>query len=726
MSDAPEPGELVRELYDACSGAPDLPSALDGLLATVRRRLGPVRAMATGRLGDRFEVRGQEVPGGEASDLSRLLRDRSGASSEASLELPPLGSFRVLPFGSERDFLGHLLVEEGLPEGWERELAPALAAAAPAFARAAELDGLRTRLRHARETVEGFHAVFEALPDPVVVLDSGDRVVLANRRAELLFRSAPDDSEGRRRAVQTNNLYFSAFRARSVLTEGRAAARELVLVNPDDGADLLCEVTGVADGEDGRSTSRVVYILRDITDLKRAAAELESHYRRLLAVEHELRRETERLNVIIENAGVPILVTDERSDIVLLNREAERLFDVAPAGADGHAGFRPVRANDAALTGLIGNFLLQPQARRQDELELEDPDGGRRFPARVTLTKIATPRGEPTAVVCVLHDLTSEAENQALAAKLRALNAELEERIETAVHELAVRNRELEEQREGLAQASRLKTEFLAMMSHELRTPLNSILGYSSLLSEGLLGDLSADQSRALAKTRGASEHLLSLINDILDLSKVEAGKMALAPASVPVGAFMSDFEEGCAPLLADSPLDFRVRVEEGLPPVHVDPTRLRQVLLNLVSNALKFTDEGSVELRIGLEGEDRVRFEVEDTGIGIEKENLEVIFEGFRQLEEFPTRAQKGTGLGLAISRKLVGLMGGHLRVRSVHGEGSVFWFSVPADGPSHETETEVHDGAGRDGTDGRPGAIRAHQRGPRRGHEAAHGREA
>lgn len=693
----PDVRALERELRRLCDDAPDLGSALEGLLEFAATVGGARRGLAAARLGKRTEWRARGVPR-QGSPTPVAILD--GHLQAPDGELPPeidlrsWGTFRTYPFGDpDRGFRAVLLVEAPCEEdGFDS----ALPAAVPGLARLAQLEIMRDKLEEADALLLDFNTVFDAIPDPVMVLDAQERISLANRRAELLFQAAEGDSEGRRRAVQTNNLFFSAFRAHSALGEGGGGDRELVLVDPDDGSDLLCEVTAVFGDARSRDPSRVVYNLRDITDLKRAAGELETHYRRLLAAEHQLRRETKRLNVIIENAGVPILVTDEESDIVLLNREAERLFEVAPTGADAATDFHSVRTNDAVLTGLISNFLLQPKSRQEEEVKLTDPEREEPFPVRVTLTKIASERREPAAVVSVLHDLTSEAENEALARKLSTLNAELEERVEEAVSELAQRNQELEEQREELAKASRLKTEFLAMMSHELRTPLASILGYGSLLSEGLLGDLTPDQERALAKTRAASQHLLSLINDILDLTKVEAGKMALSLEPVSVRTFMAEFEETCHPLLEGASLEFEVDVEADLPPMRVDPTRLRQVLLNLVSNAVKFTNEGWVQVRVGLvDPGKRIRFEVEDTGIGIEEKNLEVVFEGFRQLEEFPTREQKGTGLGLAISRKLVDLMGGSLQVRSTHGEGSTFWFSVPrADQARSDEATQAADG--------------------------------
>jgi PAS domain S-box-containing protein len=521
----------------------------------------------------------------------------------------------------------------------------------------------------------------DALPDPVLVIDADSRIVLSNRRAVELLVAEPDDSQGRRHAVETNNLFFSAFRARAILQSDQPAAqRELLLVDPVDGSDLLFEVLDRPFQDAGSEGERRIYVMRDITDLKLAAHELEIQISRSLAAEYAARRETEKLNVIIENAGVPIVVTDRQTNIVLMNPEAEGLLEVAPSGSTDATPVHHIKANDAKLAGFLNDFLLQSRRRREARISLVAPDNATEFPALVVSTKILDERSEPTAVVTVLRDLTQEVDNQRLAAELRGLNAELGDRVLAATGELEERNRELEERRAELEQASRMKSEFLATMSHELRTPINAMMGYNSLLREGLFGALTGGQEDVLDRMKRAAEHLLSLVNDVLDLSRVEAGQVYLCAEEIDLRDFLDGLSESVRPLASEKSLTYSVEVAPDLPSIMTDGTRLRQVLLNLLSNAVKFTDSGSVSLRAAPNGAtDRVRIAVLDTGIGIDEAHRESIFEQFTQADQSATRSRGGAGLGLAISRKLIRMMGGTLDVESTFGEGSTFSVELP-----------------------------------------------
>jgi signal transduction histidine kinase len=224
-----------------------------------------------------------------------------------------------------------------------------------------------------------------------------------------------------------------------------------------------------------------------------------------------------------------------------------------------------------------------------------------------------------------------------------------------------------------------MKSEFVTTISHELRTPINALLGYSSLLQEGIFGEISDGQSAALDRMRASAEHLLKLINDILDLSTVEAGKLRLNVERIELAPFIRDVSETARSIVARKSLAFEVEIADGLPDVHTDVTRLRQVLLNLLGNAVKFTDVGHVLLRVVGDGDDHVLIEVEDTGIGIGEDDIDAIFEEFRQADQSVTRSFGGTGLGLAISRKLLTLMGGSVSIESQLGEGSTFRVRLP-----------------------------------------------
>jgi signal transduction histidine kinase len=222
-------------------------------------------------------------------------------------------------------------------------------------------------------------------------------------------------------------------------------------------------------------------------------------------------------------------------------------------------------------------------------------------------------------------------------------------------------------------------------MSHELRTPLNAIIGYSEMLHEEIAETDQRDLADDLQKIRGAGQHLLSLINDILDLSKIEAGKMELATEDFDVRATIEEVTTTVRPLVEKNDNRLDVRCDDDLGTMHSDPTKVRQMLLNLLSNASKFTDGGTITLeamrRPGANsGSDIFLFKVSDSGIGMTPEQMKKLFEAFSQAEASTTRKYGGTGLGLAITRHFCRLMGGDVTVESKPGIGSTFTIELPA----------------------------------------------
>jgi signal transduction histidine kinase len=228
--------------------------------------------------------------------------------------------------------------------------------------------------------------------------------------------------------------------------------------------------------------------------------------------------------------------------------------------------------------------------------------------------------------------------------------------------------------------ANKAKADFLASMSHELRTPLNAIGGYADLVLEGIRGPVTDEQRADLERVKRSQQHLLSLINDILNFAKIEAGRVRFDLREVAVDAVLSGLETLVAPQLREKSLGYEHRSCGARASVHADPERLQQILLNLLSNAVKFTPTGG---RVLVECEvvaDAVEVRVRDTGIGIPPEKLEAIFEPFVQVRTELTRPHEGTGLGLAISRDLARAMGGDLTVESTPGVGSRFTLTLPA----------------------------------------------
>jgi len=229
-----------------------------------------------------------------------------------------------------------------------------------------------------------------------------------------------------------------------------------------------------------------------------------------------------------------------------------------------------------------------------------------------------------------------------------------------------------------LAQTSRAKSEFLANMSHELRTPMNTILGFTEMVLDGLYGDVPEDLKEQLSDIQVNGRHLLRLINDVLDLSKIEAGRMELALGEYSVREIVDVVYASLRSLAAEKGLQFTIDVPDDLPVAYGDNGRLTQCLMNLTGNAIKFTRKGAVEIGVQLVGSELV-YRVNDTGIGIPQEELENVFAEFRQVDATVTREFGGTGLGLSISKKFVEMHGGRIWVESELGKGCTFFFAVP-----------------------------------------------
>ena len=297
---------------------------------------------------------------------------------------------------------------------------------------------------------------------------------------------------------------------------------------------------------------------------------------------------------------------------------------------------------------------------------------GTRLPVEVVATKINGPGGEPERLVANVQDITERKRLQK--ARERAL-------------ELEARNRRSEE-------ANRLKSQFLANMSHELRTPLNSIIGFGELLHDGEVGALTPKQIEFLGDILAAGRHLLGLINDVLDLAKVEAGKTEFRPEPVDLGDLTGKLVQSLRAATADKQIEVEVSVDPTLTDVALDPGRFKQILYNYVSNALKFTpDGGRVVVRLTPEGADRFRVEVEDTGVGVAADNRQHLFVAFQQLDSSAAKRHPGTGLGLALTKQLTEAQGGEVGMRPAPSQGSVFFAVLPRRPPPQPVRTAGDD---------------------------------
>ena len=387
----------------------------------------------------------------------------------------------------------------------------------------------------------------------------------------------------------------------------------------------------------------------------------------------------QRFSLLLEAAPDGILEVDPKGRIVVANTEAERLFQrsrgelvglpvemlLPERFRGGHFSHRAHYAAHPVRRPMGGGLDLY--AVRKD---------GTEFAVDINLSPLSGVEGGH--VMCVLRDVS---QRRGAEEKIRILNQSLERRSS----ELAAANQELSSRNQEVERANRLKSEFLASMSHELRTPLNTILGFSELLSEQNAGPLNEKQKRFLTHIQHDASHLLALINDVLDLSKIEAGRLELRLEEFPMAVAAAEVLTSIRPLSAtkgislDSDLDTQLTLQ-------ADRLRFKEILYNLLSNAIKFTPSGG---RVWIESsvaDGSVCIVVGDTGIGIEPEDQQEIFESFRQVSATTKGVREGTGLGLAITKRLVEHHGGRIWVESEPGKGSRFFFTLRLSQPEKE----------------------------------------
>jgi CheY-like chemotaxis protein/CHASE3 domain sensor protein len=364
---------------------------------------------------------------------------------------------------------------------------------------------------------------------------------------------------------------------------------------------------------------------------------------------------------------------------------------IAPAAADGtvHAVlelgfFRTLYPEDQELLERLSEALgvairSSKDRTRLEELLEETQRQGEELQTQQEELRVSNEELEVQARA--LKESQAQLESQQ--AELEQTNAQLEEQAQLLEHqrdELATAQAVLAQRAADLERANQYKNEFLANMSHELRTPLNSSLILAKILADNRSGNLTAEQVKFAQTISSAGNDLLAIINDILDLSKIEAGKVELSPQTVLIARTVDELLRTFQPVAQNKGLGFAATVAPGTPErLETDAQRLGQILKNLISNALKFTEAGQVSLRVCAGTGNTLRFDVQDTGIGISEHQREIIFDAFRQADGSTHRKYGGTGLGLTISRDLARLLGGDISVASTPGEGSTFTLTLP-----------------------------------------------
>ncbi len=391
-----------------------------------------------------------------------------------------------------------------------------------------------------------------------------------------------------------------------------------------------------------------------------------SHICRDNADRRQLASAALHLAAVVASADDAIISKDLQGTVESWNRAAEQLFGFTAAEMIGQSIRRIIPAErqgeeDQVLAKIgAGETIDHFETQRQTK-------DGRLVDISLTVSPIRDDTGRVIGASKIARDIR---EHKRL----------VEERRTAAANEDAARREVLEEQNRRIQEAARLKSEFVANMSHELRTPLNSIVGFAKLIADARFGPLPPRYQEFAQIMHTSAQHLLQLINDILDLAKVESGRIDLQPQSVDISRIVSEATAIVSGLAAKRNLTLTTFVDPACGLVHLDPVRLKQVIYNYLSNAIKFTpDGGRIALRVRPEGGDGFRVEVEDTGIGIRPEDEHRLFIEFQQLDTGPAKKVGGSGLGLALTKRLIEAQGGTVGVRSLPGAGSTFFATLP-----------------------------------------------
>ena len=488
-----------------------------------------------------------------------------------------------------------------------------------------------------RASEERYRSLFENANDAIVTFTLEGIVTSVNRGLEAMLGWSREELIGQhyRKFVTPTSVAVGEERTRRFLAgerqpsifEGEHIAKDGRVVPVEVRTRAIRDRAGQPLGFQG--------IYRDLTERKRA--------------EETVRRSAEHFRALVEHALDFVVVLDRERMIRYESPAMARLLGYTPEERVGRNGFEHIHPADLPQVLEAFTRLLQsPGATTALEFRIRHKDGAWR-----TLEAVGTNLLADAAVAGVVVNCRDTTERTRMEEELR-------------------------QAKEAAEAATRAKSEFLATMSHELRTPLAVILGFSELLLEDTFGPLKDEQTASLRRIERSARELHDLISAVLDLSRLEAGRLPLDLCETQVGTVLQEVQAETRGLQEQTPLRFVWKIEEALPGLYTDPGKLKIVLKNLIGNAVKFTPRGSITVA-ARSAADGVKFCVTDTGIGIPREALGVIFEPFRQIEHSAIRQHSGTGLGLHIVKRLLEILGGTITVESEVGQGSTFLIWVP-----------------------------------------------
>jgi len=531
------------------------------------------------------------------------------------------------------------------------------------------LEGQRLRAHNAAlEEATKFEAMLEACPLAIMSLDLEGKVKMWNRGAEEMFGWLAEEVLGselptvleEERAAHRQFLQSQMRGASYSGFEGRRQHKDGSIINVNLSTAPLRDAHGVIKGS--------IAIVTDLTASQIAEREYRDLAARELMARTEFRAER-RFRELLEAAPDAILEVDASGSIVLVNAATEKL-----------SGYSREELLGQPMEVLTPEYIREQHARHRAnywanpvtrpmgtglDLHLRCKDGTL-TPVEISLSPVVYEN--VMRVTAIIRDIT---QRKLVEQKIREMQQEFTSKLTEANRQLELRNGEVES-------ANRLKTDFIASMSHELRTPLHTIIGFTELLSEELEGSLNPKQKRFVDHIHRDSLHLLELINDVLDLSRIEAGRIDLRPSAFDGGEAIEEVITSIRPQAAAKSLKLDATIPAEIR-LLADRVRFKEVLFNLLSNAIKFTREGgAISLEFTAIGS-MAEISVTDTGVGISAEEQALVFDKFYQAGSTTIGLKEGTGLGLAIAKRLVEAHGGRIFVRSEPGRGSCFTFTMP-----------------------------------------------
>jgi nitrogen-specific signal transduction histidine kinase len=652
-------------LYDPARGALRGTIGLnvpDALVQSIEIPLGEVENPMVMALREGVPVRVDDTRQARLRDDAMSLLLEMEFTSFAVVPLPSespqsgLASFQ----GRDVPSVGVIILSknETVTDADIERLMPFATQAGTALVRASDVERLRDSSEQHAIQKEWLFWMINSFADPVILTDANNDIILQNTRAQSLFKSNPDDSPGKSRAIWMNNFLFTAALSTSVLEQNTAgrATTDLTLVDPIEGTELLFEMRILPATNYFSGSRGTVAVLTNITDLRHATEQVTQNVHLLHSAEEEIRQERDRLNLVLRSVPNPIILLDMSNEPILMNHEALRLFQASPIDTTRSRRSQICITNEAKFTSFVSQLRLDPAQGMSGELVLTDPDSREQLTMSVTSTEVRDDVGAVVATVSVMQDVS----------RLRELERR---RIEQILFDS-----------EKLAATGRLA----ASIAHEINNPLEAIKNALYLLTNKTSSD--DPNAKFLQIATKETDRVSRILRQMLGFYRPPK----MEPTDI--NRLIEESEGLIEKHLRQNRIKLENDLDPRLPPVIASADQMKQVLLNLMMNAQQAMPDGgtiSVSTRVshGADPEflmsDSVHIQIRDTGKGIAEEHLPHIFEPF-----FSTKDEKGTGLGLWVSQGIVQAHGGSIKLRSREGRGTTFSVALPIGGPAEHGE--------------------------------------